>query len=112
MQLESYVRRFPISKEKLADVAGMYAQLSKALSFICHVVVETDGLARSGRGRFGLRKRRRAGNIDRLLSFLRMQIIGPREACVKLISILPHSAGASGKQLDGLFLNFLNVLFP
>jgi hypothetical protein len=28
---------------------------------------------------------------------------------VKLISILPHSAGASGKTLDGLFLNFINV---
>ena len=108
MQLESYVRRFPISKEKLADVAGMYAQLSKALSFICHVVVETDGLARSGRGRFGLGKRDNTGAVDGPLSFLRMNHWAC-EACVKLISILPHSAGASGKQLDGLFLNFLNV---
>jgi hypothetical protein len=26
-----------------------------------------------------------------------------------LISLLPHSAGASGATLDGLFLNFINV---
>jgi len=32
------------------------------------------------------------------------------EACIKLIGILPHSAGTSGKQLDQLFLNFVNVL--
>ena len=108
MQLESYVRRYPIPKEGRADVAGMYAQLSKALSFICHVVVETDGIARSGRGRFGLGKRANTGSSDGPLSFLRMNHWAC-EACIKLISILPHSAGASGKQLDGLFLNFLNV---
>jgi hypothetical protein len=108
MRLESYVRRYPIPPEKLADVAGMYEQLSKALSFICHVVVETDNLARSGRGRFGFANNRQNNTGDGPLSFLRMNHWAC-EACIKLISILPHSAGASGKQLDGLFLNFLNV---
>jgi hypothetical protein len=70
MHLESSVCRFPISKKKLADVAGMYAQISKALTFICHVVVKTDGLARSGRGRFGLGKRNNTGSVDGPLSFL------------------------------------------
>ena len=30
--------------------------MAKALSFICHVVAESDNLTRTGRGRFGLGK--------------------------------------------------------
>jgi hypothetical protein len=42
------------------------------------------------------------------LAFLRLNHYAC-EACIKLIALLPHSAGASGQVLDGLFLNFLNV---
>lgn len=108
MGLEHHVKRNPIPKEKLADVAGMYQQLSKALSFICHIVVETDNLARSGRGRFAIGKRANSDTGEGPLSFLRMNHWAC-EACIRLISLLPHSAGASGKELDALFLNFINV---
>jgi hypothetical protein len=106
MRLDSYIRRFPLPKDRSKDTTGMYEQLAKALSFICHVVVETDSACRSGRGRFGLKR----SNTTRVspLAFLRQNHLGC-EACIKLISILPHSAGTSGKTLDGLFLNFINV---
>lgn len=106
MRLDTYVRRFPLPKDRNKDTAGMYEQLAKALSFLCHVVVETESACRSGRGRFGLKR----SNTVRVspLAFLRQNHLGC-EACIKLISILPHSAGASGKTLDGLFLNFINV---
>ena len=107
MQLETYIRRFPMPKDRNKDTAGMYEQLAKALSFLNHVVVETDNASRTGRGRFGLKKSS-AKIQDSPLAFLRQNHLGC-EACIKLISILPHSAGASGKTLDGLFLNFINV---
>jgi predicted DNA-binding protein (UPF0251 family) len=106
MNLETYVRRFPLAPEKLADRAAAYQQLAKALSFVCHVVAESDEATKAGRGRFALL---RSGDKQRgPLSFLKFNHLGC-EACIKLISILPHSAGASGKVLDGLFLNFINV---
>lgn len=106
MQLETYIRRFPLPKDRNKDTAGMYEQLAKALSFLNHVVVETENACRTGRGRFGLQASKKIR--DSPLSFLRQNHLGC-EACIKLISILPHSAGASGKTLDGLFLNFINV---
>jgi hypothetical protein len=89
MTLENYVRRFPLSKEKLSDRAEAYQQLAKALSFLCHVVAESRGQ----------------------LAYLKHNHLAC-EACIKLMSVLPHSAGASGKTLDGMFLNFINVFIP
>ena len=106
MNLETYIRRFPLSPEKLADRAAAYQQLAKALSFVCHVVAETDAATKAGRGRFAAL--RRGEKQQSPLHFLRFNHLGC-EACIKLISLLPHSAGASGKVLDGLFLNFINV---
>lgn len=95
MNLQRYIRQQPVPAEKLKDRSAMYAQLSKALSFVSFVCAETEQLA----------KRRGQGNP---LGYLRSNHYAC-EACVRLISLLPHSAGASGQQLDGLFLNFLNV---
>jgi hypothetical protein len=106
MNLDTYVRRFPLSAEKLADRAGAYKQLAKALSFVSHVVAESEEATRTGRGRFGTL--RTGTKQEGPLAFLKFNHLGC-EACIKLISILPHSAGASGKVLDGLFLNFINV---
>ena len=76
--------------------APMYEQLSKALSFQCHLVQESE------RNMYSL------GGKTHPLEYLRGNQIG-LEACIKLISMLPHSAGASGKNLDALFLNFINT---
>ena len=76
--------------------APMYEQLSKALSFQCHLVQESE------RNMYAL------GGKTHPLQYLRGNQIG-LEACIKLISMLPHSAGASGKNLDALFLNFINT---
>ena len=76
--------------------APMYEQLAKSLSFQCHLVQESE------RNMYAL------GGKSHPLEYLRGNQIG-LEACIKLISMLPHSAGASGKQLDGLFLNFINT---
>eukprot|EP00978_Attheya_sp_CCMP212_P047272 scaffold421288_cov64-Attheya_sp.AAC.1 len=104
LKLDSYIRRFPkVDPEKKGDTAGMYEQLSKALSFICHVVQETERNARVQSGGYG-----QTNTSESNLSFLKTNYWGC-EACIKLISILPHSAGASGATLDGLFLNFINV---
>lgn len=94
MGLDSYVRGFPLSKEKLGDRAAAYQQLAKALSFLCHVVAD------SGKGRYGSQMK---GLKHNHLAC---------EASIKLMSVLPHSAGASGKTLDGLFLNYINVFVP
>jgi hypothetical protein len=109
MNLETYVRRFPLSAEQLADRNAAYQQLAKALSFLCHVVSESEEATKNGRGRFAvIRQQAGATGAQGPLAFLRFNHLAC-EACVKLISLLPHSAGASGKALDGLFLNFLNV---
>lgn len=111
MNLETYVRRFPLTPEQLADRNAGYQQLAKALSFLCHVVAETEEATKRGVGRFAT-IRTGASSADQTrgpLAFLRFNHLAC-EACVKLISLLPHSAGASGKALDGLFLNFLNVI--
>ena len=92
LELNTYVHQRPVPPEKLADRTAMYEQLARALSFVSHVCVET--------------KKRRKGKNP--LAFLETNHMAC-EACIKLISLLPHSAGASGSQLDGLFLNFLNV---
>lgn len=88
VNLQTYVRRQPIPPEKLNDRTAMYERLSKALSFVSHVVGEAPSL-----------------------KFLHHNHMAC-EACIKLISLLPHSAGASGKKLDELFLNFINVFVP
>ena len=103
MDLTTYIRRRPLTPEKLADRAGAYQQLSKALSFVCHVVAESGNLAKAGKGRYVSIRGQRGP-----LAYLRHNHLGC-EAAIKLISLLPHSAGASGQALDGLFINFLNV---
>ena len=109
MDLETYVRRFPLTAEQLADRSAAYQQLAKALSFVCHVVAQSEEASTLGVGRFAsLRGRTNTGRSTGPLAFLKWNHMAC-EACVKLISLLPHSAGASGKALDGLFLNFLNV---
>jgi hypothetical protein len=106
--LNTYVRQFPVTDEKQKEISGKYEQLAKALSFVCHVSTETENLTRTGRGRFGIGKSQQSTGKSPL-AFLRSNHMAC-EACIKLIGILPHSAGASGKQLDQLFLNFINVL--
>lgn len=93
MKLDRYIRRSP-PDEKDMETPARYEQLAKALSFVCHIVQENHKFVPKGR--------------EATLSFLRANQLGC-EAGVKLISLLPHSAGASGKSLDGLFLNFINV---
>jgi hypothetical protein len=78
--------------------APMYEQLAKALSFMCHIVQESERSMYDARG----------GAKSHPLDYLRQNQIG-LEACIKLVSMLPHSAGASGKALDALFLNFINT---
>lgn len=96
---QTYVRQKPVPPELLKDRNGMYAQLEKALNFVCHVCVEVGKLASS---------KQIAKNP---LAFLTPNHTAC-EACLQLMKVLPHSAGASGAQLDGLFLQFLNVLIP
>ena len=108
LDLETYVRRFPLTKEQLADRNAAYQQLAKALSFVCHVVAQSGEATKQGLGRFASLRGPSNTNVDGPLKFLKWNHMAC-EACVKLISLLPHSAGASGKALDGLFLNFLNV---
>ncbi len=95
LNIESYVRRLPQAQET-KTVATKYDQLAKAISFVCHIVQENE---RSGCSRNGM---------DAPLSFLKANQLG-MEACIKMITTLPHSAGASGRQLDQLFLNFINA---
>jgi len=70
MGLDTYIRRSPVPQEKSKDIAGMYEQLAKALSFVCHVVAESDNLTRTGRGRFGLGKSQQSSRSSPL-AFLR-----------------------------------------
>jgi hypothetical protein len=102
MNLTTYINQKPVPPEKLKDRQAMYEQLAKALSFVSYVCVETEKAAKGGRGR------QQKGST---LAFLRSNHHAC-EACIKLIALLPHSAGASGQVLDGLFLNFLNVFIP
>lgn len=102
LNLNNYILQKPVPAEKLKDRSAMYAQLSKALSFVSYVCQQIDASVKSGKGRRG-----GSGGINPL-KFLEGNHYAC-EACIKLISLLPHSAGASGQQLDGLFLNFLNV---
>lgn len=97
MNLNTYIQQKPVPKEKLADRSAMYQQLSKALSFVSHVCALTA--------------QRRVGKGKNPLAFLANNHMAC-EACIKLISLLPHSAGASGAALDGLFINFINVFVP
>ena len=101
LNLNTYIEQQPVPKEKLGDRSAMYAQLAKALSFVSFVCQESDASARSGRGRY-----RMLGRKESQTEFLRSNHYAC-EACIKLISLLPHSAGASGQQLDALFINFL-----
>jgi hypothetical protein len=104
LDLNTYVHQKPVPKEMLDNRAANYEQLGKALSFVSHICVATEKESRGGRGRFS----QRGQQEESPLAFLRSNHLAC-EACVKLISLLPHSAGASGQVLDGLFLNFLNV---
>jgi len=73
-----------------------YAPMGKAISFMCHIVQENE------------RTRSKNNGMDAPLSYLRANQLG-MEACIRLMQILPHSAGASGKDLDTIFLNFINA---
>ena len=95
LNIESYVKKMPKAPET-KTVAAKYDQLAKAMSFMCHIVQENE--------RFCAKK----NGMDAPLSFLKANQLG-MEACIKMITSLPHSAGASGKQLDQLFLNFINA---
>lgn len=93
--------------------APMYEQLAKALSFQCHLVQESErnmySSSKGGGGNKGGGVLDARNNNRNTLDYLRPNQIA-LEACIVLISMLPHSAGASGKALDGLFLNFINTL--
>lgn len=109
LNLNTYVNQKRVPKEKLQDRAAMYEQLAKALSFVCYVCVETEKNAKGGASRRLLQKQQTPGKPTKSrLTFLRHNHLAC-EACIKLINLLPHSAGASGATLDGLFLNFINV---
>ncbi len=95
LNIETYVRSLPKAPET-KTVSAKYDQLAKAMSFICHIVQENERTSCKKNG------------MDAPLSFLKANQLG-MEACIKMISSLPHSAGASGKQLDQLFLNFINA---
>ena len=88
MNLDMYVRKSlpPVAKNEKVNVAEMYANLSKALEFICHIVQRSQ----------------------KTLEFLKDNHLAC-EACIRLISLLPHSAGTSGRKLDQLFLDFINI---
>ena len=95
MNLTTYIQQKPIPPEKAQDRTFMYEQMARSLSFVSYICQETEKLYQA-----------RAGGNP--LAFLRSNHMAC-EACIKLMSLLPHSAGASGATLDGLFLNFLNV---
>jgi len=101
LNLNAYVHQKPVPPEKLKDRPSMYEQLARSLAFISYVCAETEKAHREGRGRYAQRK-------ENPIAYLRSNHMAC-EACIKLISLLPHSAGASGQVLDGLFLNFMNV---
>ncbi len=97
--------------QQVFTAAPMYEQLAKALSFQCHLVQESERNAydsSSLRGN-GAKNNGKGASRKNALDYLRPNQIA-LEACIVLISMLPHSAGASGKALDGLFLNFINTL--
>jgi len=94
MNLNTYVHQQPVPPELLKNRTAMYQQLTKSLSFMSHICAETMQIG-----------------VHNPLQFLQSNHWGC-EACIRLIEILPHSAGASGAELDGLFMNFLNVLIP
>jgi len=105
MNMDTYVRKTPLTPEQMSDRAAAYQQLAKALSFLCYVVVESEEATKRGAGRFAsLRSSGGRGPLH----FMKFNHLAC-EACIKLISLLPHSAGASGQVLDGLFINFINV---
>ncbi len=95
LEVDTYVRTFPPAAET-QTTAGKYDALAKAMSFICHIVQENERFLCSRNG------------MDAPLSFLKANQLG-MESCIKMIASLPHSAGASGKQLDSLFLTFINM---
>lgn len=90
LNLQTYIHQKPVPPEKLKDRVAMYEQLARALSFVSHVCALSEKRTRNP------------------IAFLKSNHMAC-EACIKLISLLPHSAGASGQVLDGLFLNFINV---
>jgi hypothetical protein len=95
LNIDIYVRRVPPAPETLT-IAAKYDSLAKAISFICHIVQENEKYLGGKSG------------MDAPLSYLKANQLG-MEACIKFIASLPHSAGASGKQLDALFLSFINM---
>lgn len=83
------------------SAAPLYEQLAKALSFQCHLVQESERIMYST-------PTNQKSSYPHSLTYLRPNQIA-LESCIKLIGMLPHSAGASGKNLDALFLNFINT---
>lgn len=93
LDIDTYIRRFAPGTN---TVAAKYDALAKAISFICHIVQENEGWYAGASG------------MDAPLSYLKANQLG-MEACIKMMAALPHSAGASGKELDGLFLTFVTM---
>jgi hypothetical protein len=114
MNLETYVRRFPLTKEKVEDRNTAYLQIAKSLSFMSHVITVCEEATTVGFGRFASFRKGTDSAADKTivgsLAVLQFNHLAG-EACTKRISLLPHSAVASGMALDGLFLNNRNVLF-
>lgn len=106
LNLNVYIHQKPVPPEKLKDRVAMYEQLARALSFVSFVCAENTLAVKEGRGRYATLQRHQT--IDNPIGYLRGNHLAC-EACIRLISLLPHSAGASGQTLDGLFLNFINV---
>lgn len=95
LDIDTYIRKYPPAPET-QTTAAKYDSLAKAISFICHIVQENERFQCSRNG------------MDAPLSYLKANQLG-MESCIKMIAALPHSAGASGKQLDSLFLTFINM---
>jgi hypothetical protein len=101
LSLNAYVNQKQVPKRTLPHCAAMYEQLVEALSFVSYVCGETEKETRNGR-----RILPEGGERKNLLFFRSNH--SACEACIKLITLLPHSTGASGATLVGFF-NFLNV---
>jgi len=95
LDLNTYIKKVFAKPEK-QTITEKYDRLTKAMSFLCHIVQENERLNASSSG------------MDAPLSYLKSNQLG-LEACIKLIGLLPYSAGASGKELDALFLTFIHA---
>jgi len=98
LNLIVYSRRLPAAIA-IPEPSGHYEQLSKSMSFVCHVYQEEQVIGIKGsRGSLGL------GYLEN--NYYAM------ECAIRLISILPHSTGLKGDMLDNSFLQFMGIFIP